>query len=98
MKPPPNRRDGQPAAQQGLCRSCEWSRHGSQGSRSTQAPVFWVLRGSPAHGKLQFKLPCYFQSGGNSGKERQTHTKAARQAGLRGPSRVTAAALRRRLT
>lgn len=33
-----------------------------------------------------FNILCYFQSGGNSGKERQTHTKAVRQAVLQGPS------------
>lgn len=35
---------------------------------------------------MGFNTLCYFQSGGNSGKERQTHTKAVRQAELRGPS------------
>lgn len=35
---------------------------------------------------MGFNILCYFQSGGNSGKERQTYTKAVRQAELQGPS------------
>lgn len=33
---------------------------------TSQTPLFWVPRSSQAHGKLHFKLLCYFQSSGNS--------------------------------
>lgn len=51
-----------------------------------QTPLFWVLSNSQTPGKLHFKLLCYFQSSGNSVKERQTHIKAADRQSCRGPS------------
>lgn len=49
-----------------------------------QAPAFRVPRSSLAHGKPCFKILCYFQSGGNSGKrETDIHkgSKTGRAAG-----------------
>lgn len=50
-----------------------------------QTSLFWVPSSSQAHEKLHFKLLCYFQSSGNSVKERQTHIKAADRQSCRGP-------------
>lgn len=61
-----------------------------------QVLAFWAPRSSLTYGKSHYEILCYFQSGGNSGKERQTDTKAAGQAELQGPFCVTAAALWRR--
>lgn len=54
--------------------------------------------GAWVHRKPWFKILCYFERSDNSGRERQRHAKAARQAELQGPFCVTAAALRRGLT